>query len=401
MSITPIITFKAGACEIDTSSTPPKVFPKPTPGYIYLFEEDEMINFCWRPRSAPMSSPELKLVMVPTDGRFIPYQEKTTSESDATTKSPTNGRIFVLKFQSSSTRHLFWLQSKSQQAQGDPAWFSPRDLKLGAIVDRLLQGEEVNVRDEVADISSDAQGGGGGGDAEMEDVRPEGSSDIQGNIGNGDPFIGSPEDEGSGSRDGGADGGRASDMPTGVAATAVQNFLQSLRGNQALQDQPSQAPEQIFTTLPELLPPSTTTPVIDSADESLVNKLLSHLPPVLLTISQGSDDMASMDPAPETAKAAMEALSLDQKKEILKKVLRSPQFSQSLGSLTQALRDGGLPTISDALQIPVANGGFGKSGSGVHLGGGDAVEAFVKGIKADVEEKRRSGEGDEEKMKTD
>ena len=156
-----------------------------------------------------MSFPDLQLVMVPTDGRFVPYQEKTSSDSDSTTKSPTNGRIFVLKFQSSSTRHLFWLQSKSQHEQGDPAWFSPRDLKLGAIVDRLLQGEEVNVRQEVADISSDPQGGGGGGDAEMEDVRPEGSGEIQGNIASGDPFIGNPEDEGSGPRDGGADGGRA------------------------------------------------------------------------------------------------------------------------------------------------------------------------------------------------
>ena len=162
------------------------------------------MHFCWRPRTASMTQPELELIMFPTDGKFIPYKEKT---SDSTTKSPTNGRIFVLKFQSSTQRHLFWLQSKSQHVQGDPAWFSTRDLKLGEIVDRLLQGDEVDVREEVANASNDQ--GGNGGDEEMEDARPEGHGDIQGNIGSGDPFMGNAGAEGEESREGGADGGRA------------------------------------------------------------------------------------------------------------------------------------------------------------------------------------------------
>ena len=152
-----------------------------------------------------MSSPELKLSMVPTDGQFIPYQEKS-SDSTAEIKSPTNGRIFVLKFQSSSARHLFWLQAKSQHPQNDPAWFSPRDLKLGSVVNKLLQGEEVDVNEEVSQASNNDQGGGG--DTEMEDARQDGG-DIQRSLSSGDPFMGNPENEGSGSRDGGADGGRA------------------------------------------------------------------------------------------------------------------------------------------------------------------------------------------------
>jgi 26S proteasome regulatory subunit N13 len=59
MSINPIITFKAGMCEVDVSflscqqhledvltfgwqvtSTPWKIKPQPQPGYIYLFSED-------------------------------------------------------------------------------------------------------------------------------------------------------------------------------------------------------------------------------------------------------------------------------------------------------------------------------------------------------------------------
>ena len=189
---------------LQTTSTPPRITPKAVPGYLYLFEEDELMHFCWRPRSASLSSPELELIMVPADGRFIPYEH---SEPNSNSKPPTNGRIVVLKFQSSSTRHLFWLQSKSQHAQGDPAWFSPRDLKLGQIVDRLLQGDQVNVQEEIANVSHD-QGGQDREDEQMEDVRP-GGGDVQGNIASGDPFMGNPEEEGEGPREGGADGGRA------------------------------------------------------------------------------------------------------------------------------------------------------------------------------------------------
>lgn len=186
-------------------------------------------------------------------------------------------------------------------------------------------------------------------------------------------------------------------MPSNDAAIAVQNFLRSMQGNQALSNQQSQPQGKIFTTLPDLLPSSTTIPVIDSADSAFIDNLLSHIPPVLLLLSQEADDISTVDPNSETAKAAIEALSLDQKKQILRKVLRSPQFSQSLGSLTAALRDGGVPSISEALTIPVENGGFIRRG-GVPLGGGEAVEAFLKGVKASVEKKDEIEEG---RMDTD
>ncbi|KAL8808812.1 MAG: hypothetical protein Q9200_003994 [Gallowayella weberi] len=399
-TVAPIITFKAGTCEFDASSNPPKIIPKPTPGYLYLYEgaDDELIHFCWRPRSASLRDPEnLDLVMVPSDGSFKPYQ---TAQGDAK-KSPTNGRIFLLKFQSSSARHLFWLQSKSQHANGDLGWFSPRDLKLGEIVDQLLQGEQVNVQEALNNIPSEQGGRDDDDDSRnrMEDVRRGSQSGTAENLASGDPFIGDPSNEGEESREGGADGGRAAAMPTNDAAVAVQNFLRSMQGNQTLRNSQAQAPEEnIFTTLPDLLPSSTTIPVIDSADEKLVDNLLSHVPPTLLLLAQEVDDISSVDPTSEKAKAAMEALSLDQKKDILRKVMRSPQFHQSLGSLTSALRDGGLPTIGDALGIPLLKGGYIKEGGGVPLGGGDAVKAFLEGVKLAV---RKEKEAEEGRMDTD
>ncbi|CZT48185.1 related to oocyte membrane protein [Rhynchosporium secalis] len=384
MSISPIITFKAGRCSLDTSSKPYKVTPDPAPGYIYLYSEDELIHFCWRERNKPMSDPDnVDLVMFPTDGHFEPYEYKTSQQAS----SKTNGRIFVLKFSSSSRRDIFWLQSKPQARNGDGSWFSPRDLKIGQIVDTLLQGDEVDVSEEISQV----QGGNDGNDDDetMEDVQGHSDQADHHRGGSGgagaDATGGDVREEGSSAREGGADGGRAPGSGPTDAATVVQNFLNSLQsGGQAGHQQEAQG--QVYTTLPDLLTTSVTVPTIDSATPTQIDNLLSYLPPTILLIAQES--AASIDgmvePSAESASAAMEALSIDQKKSILKKVLRSPQFNQSLGSLTMAIRDGGLPSIADALGVKLEHGGLVRGGS-VPLGGGDAVEAFIEGVKKTVE----------------
>lgn len=192
-----------------TSSSPYKAKPLPTPGYIYLHEDDEqLLHLCWRPRDAPLDQPELDLLMFPTDCTFTPLG----TDSDSPSSKKTNGRIYVLKFGSSSQRHLFWLQSKSQHPQGNPSWFSPRDLKLGQIVNNLLQGEEVDVQQEIAQLPRD-QDGADDDDEPMEDVegtnhernrRPSGSGGAGPGATGGDV-----REEGEQSREGGADGGRA------------------------------------------------------------------------------------------------------------------------------------------------------------------------------------------------
>jgi len=152
--------------------------------------------------------------MIPADGNFLPYDTRTASQPG----SKTNGRIFVLKFQSSSQRHLFWLQSKPQGRNGDPAWFSPRDLKIGEIVDKLLQGEEVDVNRELASIrnsnnNDDSAPQDGDDDETMEDVEGGGDPHDHHNSGSGgagpDATGGDFRKEGEDSREGGADGARA------------------------------------------------------------------------------------------------------------------------------------------------------------------------------------------------
>lgn len=162
-------------------------------------------------------------------------------------------------------------------------------------------------------------------------------------------------------------------------AAVVQNFLQSLQGHGGMPQRPESKP---YTTLPDLLSTTTTIPMVDEISPTRIDELLRLLPPVVLVLAhESSDDIDGMvEPSAETCEAALQALSLGEKKDLLKRVLRSPQFHQSLGSLTVALREGGLPSIAEALGVTVENNGFIKEGS-VPLGGGDAVEAFVEGIK--------------------
>ncbi|KLJ09281.1 hypothetical protein EMPG_15308 [Blastomyces silverae] len=401
MSIAPIITFKAGLCELDASVSPPRVKPQPAPGYIYLYSEDDLVHFCWRRRSASLDEPELDLVMVPSDGTFTPYKP-TSAENPSNTDRPTNGRVYALKFSSSSQRHLFWLQSKSQHSNGNPAWFSARDLELGRIVNSLLQGEDVDVGHAIANLPRDNDGGSGGDDDEtMEDVEGADHNPIHraGGSGGAGPGAtgGDIREEGQEAREGGADGGRAA-TASSDPSSVVQDLLRSLQ-QQGNQQSGSEAAEDPFTTLSELLPPSSTLPFIESADSETVDHLLSFLPTSLLLLAQSNleDIPSNMEPDSEPVKAALQALTLEQKRDILRRVLRSPQFTQSLGSLTVALRDGGLPSISDALKIQVENGGFMRRG-GVPLGGGDAVRAFLEGVKKHVEEKEQDCQ---DKMETD
>lgn len=152
----------------------------------------------------PMEDEEnINLITFPTDCHFVPYNRPEPT-------SKTDGRIFVLKFSSSSERYHFWMQSKSQARDGDPSYFSPRDLKIASIVDTLLQGEEVNINQEIAPYRSNNQGDD---DEPMEDVEGHGSSSEQHQGGSGGAGPGATggdiREEGAGAREGGADGGRA------------------------------------------------------------------------------------------------------------------------------------------------------------------------------------------------
>ena len=181
-----------------------------------------------------------------------------------------------------------------------------------------------------------------------------------------------------------------------ATSALVQNLLNSLPGTSKAGTRPAAQQENIFTTLSDLLTPETCIPVIQSASPTLLDSLLSNLPPAIILLETRSDDLAGTEPTPAAAEEALKSLSEGQKKALLIRVLHSPQLHQSLGSLTVALRDGGLPSVAGALNIDVENEGFIRGGA-MPLGGGDAVEAFLRGVERTVKKedgKEEQGQGD-------
>jgi 26S proteasome regulatory subunit N13 len=106
------------------------------------------------------------------------------------------------------------------------------------------------------------------------------------------------------------------------------------------------------------------------------------------------EDVDQIDPNSETARMAMQTLDQSEKVEVLKRILRAPQLRAALGSLTEALKTGALPTVAQGLKIDVEHGGYMRGGA-MPLGGGDAVKAFLEGVKKTVEKEDNEEEDDD------
>ncbi|KAF8253341.1 hypothetical protein K440DRAFT_593109 [Wilcoxina mikolae CBS 423.85] len=299
-AVQPLISIKAGKCNQDGTT----IMPCPEPGilYVYLPPDEDLHRFCWKPRDAV--EPEVDLMIIPGDARLQRYDSGPT------------GRIFVLKFGSSSQRQFYWLQSQSEGPNKEPGYWSERDKNWIKRIDKIWRGDE-------------------GDDEEMGDAPID-----SGNI----------EHEGEQPRRGGEDGGRAPPPQFDFASLLSQIQIPgSAQAGQALQQVPT-------ISLHDLLSTANTAPLLENMSEQTIDSLISNLPPAII---------------PKNA-------SLGKKKQIISKVLRSPQFTQGAISLTVALREGALRGVADSLKVPIL--------PGEEATGADQVEIFVKGVKREVED---------------
>jgi 26S proteasome regulatory subunit N13 len=101
------------------------------PSLLYL----DLHHFCWKSQS----SPDLEdFLIIPGDCQLIRHDAVST------------GRVFMLKFSSSSQRQFYWLQEKSEGPNEEPGFWSQRDIDWIEGINKILQGEDA-VDEEMGD----------------------------------------------------------------------------------------------------------------------------------------------------------------------------------------------------------------------------------------------------------
>lgn len=136
MSDQPFLTFEAGCADYNEETK--QVTPRPGPGKIIVNRDsDEGLTYLsWEPRdgfSPPDDYPLFDLyALIPGDAQWAHVKQCNT------------GRIFVLKFQSSNKREFFWMQSKTDAADGKPGSLSTQDKAILEVFATLLSEDNMD-----------------------------------------------------------------------------------------------------------------------------------------------------------------------------------------------------------------------------------------------------------------
>ncbi|ORX88423.1 adhesion regulating molecule [Basidiobolus meristosporus CBS 931.73] len=94
-----LVEFKAGKCLREGDTNVVKADTRK--GLVYLKQgEDSLMHFYWKDRKT--NSVEDDLIIFPDEAEFLKVEES-------------DGRVYVLKFKSSSLRMFFWMQDKSSE----------------------------------------------------------------------------------------------------------------------------------------------------------------------------------------------------------------------------------------------------------------------------------------------
>ncbi|GAO52187.1 hypothetical protein G7K_6270-t1 [Saitoella complicata NRRL Y-17804] len=322
-----LVEFKAGKLNRDGHTK--LVKPDPRKGLFYMDVEDDLLHLYWKPRNA--SEPEDDLIIFPEDAEFERVSQCTT------------GRVYALKFRSSSAIHFFWMQSKDESdderlCNRVNALIADPTSQEHDIEEDEDDEDEANARrlleDQLRSLGADSQNGilqqllggvGGGPQDSPLMARSRRGGPGYSSLSQLDPdAIGVPPP--AMGTTGPSDSSDARLRPTGAGEAAsgdnfanFRNILSNIR-----------VPREV-----------------DPIDEELTDVLS---PPTLAPLLADPETRASLFPhLPQTG-------SFDTSEESIREVIASPPFQQSLRSLSRALRTGQMTPLLRNLGLEVEEG---------------------------------------------
>lgn len=378
-----IHSFKAG--KLNRVEGTKKVKPDQRKGLVYLEEVDELLHFYWKDRNT--GAIEDDLIIFPEEAELIKVKE-----------SP-SGRVFALKFSSSSQIMFYWMQEKdavNDEADvkrvndliADPKAPAPRNITAGRGLSDFggltgLMGSGSGDSGGGLNLSAAAQTMGLSQDQLMQILGSEDLSQLMGGeqarnlfgasaSGNGDADMGGDvfDSTGSGatleqmpqdpagptgpSGEAGASAGQQAAIShindeTSTSGNALRDILAGIRVPERPQAQSSEPLE-----LQDVLTTEVVLPLL--ADEEVRRQLFPHLPSTLVS-----------DPPTESE---------------VREIMTSVQWRQALSGLSYALNNGGESVIR-SLGLETSN-----------LEGSSGVEAFLRAVSKALEEEVADSEGE-------
>lgn len=345
------------------------VHPDKRKGLVYVYQSDDsLMHFCWKDRTS--GSVEDDLIIFPDDIEFKHVKQCTT------------GRVFVLKFKSSTRKFFFWMQEPKSDKDEDHC-------------------KKVNEFLNNPPTPGSSRGGGGGGALPSDLANLAGDTDLQSILGGMSQqqlmqLLG-------GMNMGGPGGGLSALMgrPGSVQSTAsepplrVQSSPGTRGGSSETPSQPrpvtaAALPSQNTTTTSATTGSTTTTSAGQSSGDKKPAIQLSDLQNILsnmnvpankdsIDLSQALNPesmipiLANKDVQQRLVPYLPEGEVLPKSEEELRATVSSPQFQQALSSFSSALQSGQLGPLMTQ---------FGLGEDVANAAAQGDLEAFVKAMQA-------------------
>ncbi|CEJ03518.1 hypothetical protein RMCBS344292_17499 [Rhizopus microsporus] len=358
-----LVEFNAGKCIIEGNLIKPDL----RKGTIYMDQsDDQLLHFYWKERNSH-AEPEDDIIIFPSEAKFVRVSQCTT------------GRVYMLKFNSSREKHFYWMQDKSEEKDDENANSvnefieSPESMSADlddstshAEIMRLLSGAEsqdANITEEnilefLNSISRSRQ-------RSRNEPRVRGTSTLREEVSR--PVAEQQQQEQEHEHEPEREpeptvaAPTSVDTPTAITAATATTTTTTTTDSAATANNASAGNNPDYAQLAQML--------------ASMNGQRGPVQSLALTDILNSQTLTPLLNDPEVCESLVPYLPEESEKtaEEVRQVVRSPQFSQAVQSLTVALQTGQLGPLLSQL--------------GLDPSAGYSVELFLNAIEKQAQEK--------------